>query len=231
MHRAMRAGLMLIVGACIAGCPASESPVAPDSSQPVLDGAPILDSPPGGTARLTIAWATTPVVPAGVTPMGHRIDEARFRMENLKATVDVDPTDPNTTQAEVKLAWDDKEAPAPVTFATAPAGRYTSVVLQLDEGDGQNAFELRGESNDNDSFKFDDKASMSIFMTADLVLAPGDDKTLVIDIDLATAVDAIDIEELDGGNGVQHHLDADDEPEAMALFRGSLQGAFSCRVQ
>ena len=114
-------------------------------------------------------------------------------------------------------------------FENAPIGRYTSIVLKLDDGDNEKAFDLRGTSNDNESFKFDDSKSLSIAINCDVMLAPGQEKTIVIDIDLQTAVDAIDIDDLDSGDGVDHHLDADDEPEAMEQFRNALKSAFSVR--
>jgi len=218
----MRVAWLLVA---LAGCPGPEDPATPDGAmQPDSS----VDAP--DTTRLTIAWATVPVVP-GTTAAGHRLDDVQLRMENLKATVDVDPTDPNTTQDEVKLQWTAEDAPESITFAKAPAGRYTSIVLKLDEGDGEEAFEIRGRANDNDSFRFEDTASVSISMSCNVMLAPGEHKTLTIEIDLQTAVDAINIEALGAGEGFDHNLEADDEPVAMATFRAALQQAFSVREE
>lgn len=222
----MRAVLLLVVGTCIAGCPGPTDPITPDG-QVSSDGDVEKDAPEGDS-KLTIAWASAPVVP-GTTPGGNRIDEIKFRMENLKATVDVDPTDPNTTKDEYKLHWDSDTAPEAIEFGNAPAGRYTSIVLQLDEGDNEDAFEIRGQAPDGDSFKLDDNASLSISMNCNITLAAGEEKTVVIDIDVNAAVDALDINALGSGDGVDHHLDADNSEE-MAAFRAALQQAFSVRA-
>lgn len=220
----MRLALIVLLAGCPAGSGDDDGPADAPSAK---DGPVGSDSAPGA-ARLTIAWATTPVVP-GPTPMLHRIDDVRLRMENFKAFVDVDPNDPNTTQAELELHWSASEGPAPMTFTNATPGQYNSIVLKLDEGNGQDAFRITGESNDNDSFRFDDKTSVPVQINCNFALAPGEDKTVTIDIDLATAVDLIDIEELESGGGVDHHLEDDDESEAMMQFRTALQSAFSVR--
>lgn len=222
----MRGGLLLIVGACLAGCPGPTDPATPDGN-PGGDGN---QDGQVGDSKLRIEWATNPLVPGGLTALGHRLDDVRFRMENLKATVDVDPNDPNTTLAEVKLHWDDDNEPEAITFSDAPAGRYTSIVLKLDEGDGEEAFEIRGQTSSNESFRFDDRASLPISMACNVVLAPGETKTLVVDIDLSAAVGVVDIDALGAGFGVDHHLEADDEPVVMAQFRTALQAAFSVRT-
>ncbi len=219
----MRAGL-LIIGVCLTGCP-GQDPANPDSgidsdSSSQLDGS-------SGEAKLRLEWSTTPVIP-GLTTLGHRLDEVRFRMENLKATVDVDPNDPNTTRDEVKLRWIDEESPEVLTLDDVPAGRYTSIVMKLDEGDGEDSFEIRGLSNESDTFKFEDTASLSISMGCNIVLSPGETKTLIVDIDLQTVVDAVDIESLGSNDGVDHYLDDDDVP-AVTQLRSTLQAAFSVR--
>ncbi len=223
MHRAMRPGLVLITAACLAGCPGPQDPTT--------DANPDLDSSHDGSGRdskLRIEWETTPEIP-GTTVSGHLLDDVRFRMENLKATVDVDPNDPNTTRDEVKLHWTSEEAPEALTFSDAPAGRYTQILLKLDEGDGEDSYEIRGVSNQGDSFRLEDNATISIAMTCNFILLPGETKTVTVHIDLQPGIDAVDIEALEAGDGVDHHLDADDNPAVAAQLRTALQSAFSVR--
>lgn len=221
----MREGLLLITAACLAGCPGPQDPSAPDAD-PGLDSNQ--DDGSSSDSKLRIEWATTPEIP-GTTTSGHRLDDVRFRMENLKATVDVDPNDPNTTRDEVKLHWNAEEAPEALTFSDAPAGRYTQIVLKLDEGDGEDSFEFRGVSNQGDSFRLGDTATISIAMTCNFVILPGETKTVTVNIDVQDAVDTVDIEALESGEGVDHHLDADDNPAVAAQLRTALQAAFSVR--
>lgn len=223
----MRPVFLLVVGACIAGCSGSDQPATPDGSIGE-DSGPIVDGPQPGAARLIVAWATGPAVP-GDTTGGHHYDDVKFRMENFKATVDIDPTDPNTTQPEYKLHWDDNDTPTSITFDNAPPGRVTSIVLQLDEGDGEEAFELKGTTSDDDSFLIEDNSSLSISMTCNVMLEANATKTVTIDIDLATAIDAVDFDGLDSGGGADKHLDGDEA--AMATFRTALQSAFTVRAQ
>lgn len=219
----MREGILLITAACLAGCPGqdpatADSGIGEDSNQ--QDGNQ-------SDSKLRIEWTTNPVIP-GTTPLGHRLDDVRFRMEKLKATVDVDPNDPNTTREELKLRWTSEDEPEPLTFSDAPAGRYTSIVLKLDEGDNEASFEFRGVTNTGDTFELEDKATISISMMCNFVLLPGETKTLIVDIDLAPAVDAVDIEQLEPGDDVDHHLD-DDDTAVLAQLRTAMQAAFSVR--
>jgi hypothetical protein len=223
-HRAMREGFLVIAAVCLAGCPNPQDPSTPDSNVN-LDSTN--EDGNSSDSKLRIEWETNPVIP-GTTPLGHRLDDVRFRMEKLKATVDVDPNDPNITREELKLRWTSEEGPEPLTFSDAPAGRYTSIVLKLDEGDNEDSFEFRGVTNTGDTFELEDKATISISMTCNFVLLPGETKTLVVDIDLAPAVDAIDLEQLEAGEGVDHHLD-DDNVAVLTQLRTAMQAAFSVR--
>jgi hypothetical protein len=210
----MRWGLLLLVG-----CSGPTDAVAPDGA-PTPDGSSADGPTPG--SRLTIAWSTTPASP-GITTAGNRLDDVRFRMESLKAIVDLDPNDPSTSVAAYKLHWDGATTPASITFDNAPAGRYTSIVLQLDDGDNEKAFDIRGEA-DGETFKIDDSSSLSISMSCDAVLEYGSALTLQIDIDLGTAIDPIEFDGVSSGDGVDHHLGG--EPQAMEQFRSRLQQAF-----
>lgn len=222
----MRSVLLVVAALGVGGCPAPTDPITPDGGPP-SDGTN--DDAPPNASRLIISWATSPMVP-GVTTGGNTVTDVKFRMENFKATVDVDPTDPNTTKEEYKLHWDDDDTPASITFENAPAGTYTSVVLQLDEGDDEEAFEITGTAANSESYKLDDRASMSISMNCNVTLAAGEERTLVVDINLQPAIDTLDIQTLNSGDGFAHHLDANDDPEAMATFRTALQQAFSIRT-
>jgi len=217
-------GSRLLVGVCLAGCPGPTDPVQPDGNPPVDTG----DGPAPGASKLTIAWATTPMSP-GTTAGGNQLEDVRFRMENLKAVVDVDPNAPNTTKDEYSLHWDSDDMPESITFDNAPAGRYTSIVLQLDDGNDEKAIDIRGEDDDGDTFKIDESASLSISISCNTMLEPGSEKTLVIDIDLAAALDPIPFDTLPADDGVDHHLEDDDNPVEMEEFRTRLQQAFTVR--
>lgn len=213
-------GLVVLVG-----CSGADAPGVPD-------GAPMPDGPGDarntGNSTLRLAWATTPASPGG-TPGGNQLVDLRFRMESLRAIVDVDPNDPNTTRESYKLHWDGSSAPEAIEFDDAPAGRYTSIIFQLDDGDGEKAFDLRGETTDGDTFKIDDSASLSISASCDAVLAPGGELTLTIEIELGAAIDPIAFDELASGDGVDHHLHAGADPVVMAGFRARLRQAFHVR--
>jgi hypothetical protein len=216
-------GSLLLVGACLVGCGPTD-PAQTDGG-PSDDGR---DGPEPGTAELTIEWATTPSTP-GTTAAGNQIDDVKIRMENLKAIVDVDPNNPNTTKAEYQLEWDSDSGPEAIRFENAPAGRYTSIVLQLADGNEEKSFDIRGNDNDGDSFKIDDDASLSIVIDCDATLAPGSEMTLVIDIDLQAAIDPVVFDTLPADDGVDHHLDDEEDPTQMAAFRNRLQLAFQVR--
>lgn len=222
----MRPGFLLIATACLAGCPSPQDPTSPDSA--TLDGLPN-DDGNSSNSKLRIEWATSPVIP-GTTTAGHQLDDVRFRMENLKAAVDVDPNDPNTTRAEIKLHWDGEKAPEALTFSDAPAGRYTQILLKLAEGDNEDSYKIRGVSNQGGSFQLEDTATISISMACNFVLLPGETKTVTVHIDLEAGIDAVDIEALEPGDGVDHHLDPDDNPAVATQLRAALQAAFSVQA-
>jgi hypothetical protein len=221
----MRRVLIALVVVCIAGCPA---PTNTDTDAPVIDN----DGPPPGAARLTIAWITD-LGPSFPTEAIANLDveDVRFRMENLHAEVNISPGDPRTTEDEVQLHWDDSNTPGTVVFGDAPAGVYANVVLKLDEGDQENAFEIEGKVEIGGSdvdFQIDDIDSLSVSMpigpTA-LDLSPGAEATLLIEIEVRDAIAAVDYDVLpdDGGRRLLQKGD----PQ-MAAFRNALR--FSATV-
>lgn len=218
----MRVGILVGAALCLAACP-GQDPTSPDSTT-TLDS----NQDGNGASQLRLEWTTNPAIQK-TTPSGHRLDDIRFRMENVTAKVDVDPFDPNLTREELKLHWTSEAEPEALVFSDPPAGRYTSIVLKLDEGEGEDAFELRGVTNAGDTFELEDKATVPISMTCDFVLLPRESKTLIVTIDLSPAIDAVDIEQLEPGEGVDHHLD-DDDVVVLTQLRTALQSAFSVRT-
>lgn len=219
----VRAALLLVL---LVGCPGPTDPPISDGSLP--GDASLSDTHNPGAARLTIAWAIKPAVDV-TTAAGNELDDVKFRMENLKATVDVDPEDPNTTKDEYELHWDSDDEPESITFENATPGRYTSITLELAEGDGEASLDIRGDDDDNDTFKIDDSASHGVVMSFDAMLEPGAEMTLTIEIDLEALIDPIDFDSLPADDGVDHHLDIDEDMAQMLAFRGRIPLIFSVR--
>jgi hypothetical protein len=215
----MRWVSLVFVVACLVGCP------GPTQTNP--DGTPgdDTDAPPVGAATLRIAWTTDVAVPSDIGgPTDNTLDDVRFRMENLHATLIIDPDNPVTTKDDYKLHWDSGNAPEDIVFTGAPPGHYSSVVLQLDDGDAQHAFEIKGTYLDTDGrhgWEIESDAGLPISMDTSLDLAPDSDVTMTIEIGVGAAANTVDFIDDDD------ITDSSDDADLMDPFRMQLsQGAF-----
>jgi len=211
----MRWVSFVFVGVCLAGCPGA-SPGTPDGNPGGDDG------PAPGASTLRIAWALDNIGDIGdlvVPATGYSLDEAKFRMENLHATLITDPDNPATSKDEYKLRWTTDDEPDAIKFDNVPSGHYSSVVLQLDDSGGDKAFELHGHYNDGaDSWEIDSINSLSISLDASLDLLPDTDVTITIEIGVAAAVNKVDFAANDDISDI--------DLIEMSAFRADLQNAF-----
>lgn len=212
----MRWVSLVFVVACLAGCP------NPSGDDDISDANPNPDSP-SGSATLRIAWETDKPVPGDIGN-SNRLDDVKFRMENLEAVVAVSPNDPRTTRDEYTLHWDADGSPDEVVFPNAPAGLYTSVVLKLDSEIFTHAIEIHGHYdilNTNQGFEVESDNTLSISMETNFTLKPGTDNTLTIQIKVADAINELDYSQDDS---------VGDGDAGMTTFRNKLQQAFSVKA-
>ncbi len=157
---------------------------------------------------------------------GNHLDDVKFRMENFEAVITVAPNDPRTMVDEINLHWSQDSSPAVIVFDDAPPGLYTSVVLKLDSGDLlSHPFDIHGTYNsggNTQDFEIEDDDSLSISAECNLVLKPGTDMTLMLQIHVADAVNAMDFQ---ADNDIKNG-----DPQ-MALFRTKLQQGFTIQAQ
>src|SRR5664279_1045660 len=121
----------------IAACHGSD-PSAPDGS--MLDG-----NGSGSDHGLSITWATSPSsIPGAVGGEDGSITTMKFRVLNLRVVGDAGPGDDRTSVNSIELDWAASTKPSPVTFADAPSGLYSHVILVADGNLINYSYELAG---------------------------------------------------------------------------------------
>src|SRR5450631_992612 len=109
----------------IAACHGSD-PGAPDGSMLDGDGS-------SSDRGLSITWATSPnTIPGETGGDGLSIASMTFRLANLRVIGDAGPGDTRTSVDSIELDWAAGAKPNAVSFADAPTGLYSRVILVVD---------------------------------------------------------------------------------------------------
>ena len=209
MRRALASAVTTaLLAAPLAACPAGDDVPEPDAHT---------------AAGLEVTWQTAAAVP-GPADATHRVEELALRVSSVSAIGDAAPGDPRTSAGPITLAWGD-DAPQPLVFDQAPAGRYSRLELGL--GGADEAFELHGEVLLDaawTSFEIEDEAPIAITVPTAATVAPGARATIVVMLDLAAVLAAIDFGALprEGATLVLHR-----EDPQIAAVRTALAAAFA----
>ena len=209
MARVLGLGLVVM----LAACPGGDDDVD-------LDAAP-------GASGLRVTWSTNPAIPAAISADA-RVDAVKLKLSSVRAIGDAAPGDGRTSTGGLELSWTDKDRPAAVRFADAPAGLYSR--LELGSGGDDEEYTIRGQARVGGTwypFRIEDRTPLSVGIPLDVVLAPGDEVEVPVVLDVAAVIGAVEWDdlELDGG---ELHVDEDDGeivPIRAALARAFRLGA------
>jgi hypothetical protein len=179
MHGAVRYGCVV---AALAACHGSPT-ASPD--------APGADAASGG---LTVRFATRQHVPGDIGN-GLTIGTATLQFATLALVGDSGAGDPNTTQVNFAETWDTGEMPEEISFPDAPAGLYSKVGFEIDGFVVNDSIDIEGMvqvSGNTKAFEIHDRGLTPVSLDCHATLQPGGMTGLVIELDLANALGAID---------------------------------------
>lgn len=183
------------------------------------------------SAALHVNWSPRPQdVPGNANP-NISIDRATFGIDSLRVVGDAGPT---TSLDNIKLEWDQNGGPEPITFKNAAPGLYSRMEWLLDtqnqmarENNPVYVFEIVGEAKiggNDEPYRLRDSTALSIAFDVRADLAPPDDATITVRVDLIRIVTAVDFSMLPVTSG-ERLLDHGD-PQ-MEAIRKKVGEAFS----
>jgi hypothetical protein len=215
------AGLFLILGLALAGCPGPGDD--PPDVTPDAGSAPDALEPPAG-AGLVFLFESEPRL--GDDDLGGEynpvIEEAVLTLAQVRAIGDSAPGDARTSADRLTLSWDEGEAEE-LEFPQAPPGFYAQLLAEL------TAFEITGTlqiSGDRVPFHIAQAGvGLEIAVGLDgLELEPGMDRTVTITVELGDVIEAVDWDQVpEGDDGVRR---VSPESEDMQQVRERLQDGF-----
>jgi hypothetical protein len=216
MHPVVPTCLLLGV---IAACHGSD-PSAPDGS--MLDGTGSGSSDHG----LAITWATSPSsIPGDTGGDGTSIASMKFRILNLRVIGDAGPGDNRTSVDSIELDWATGMKPDAVSFADAPTGLYSRVVLVADGNLIAYSYELAGMTKLDGNpmpFQIHDRTPLAISLDTSATLEPDQTASLGITIRIDQALQSLDFHKLSNQSGT---LVLDTFDDAMGDFRDKMMSS------
>jgi hypothetical protein len=215
MHPVVPTCLLLGV---IAACHGSD-PNAPDGS---IDG----DGSSSSDHGLSITWATSPNTIPGNTDGGGdgSITTMTFRLGNLRVIGDASAGDDRTSVDNIELDWAANMKPNPVSFADAPTGLYSKVIL-LADGIITYSYELAGTTKLDGNimpFQIHDRLPLAISVDTSVMLEPNQTASLGITIRIDQALQSLDFSKLSNQSGT---LVLDTFDDAMSDFRNKMMSS------
>jgi hypothetical protein len=184
---------------------------------------------PDGAAQpvgFDISWATDPAIPGLASP-SLRIDSATFQLDHVRLVGDAGTGDDHTTRDDVELTWNASTTTPDLSFPDAPPGLYSQIQLGIDGKVDHDSYAIDGAVQlDGDWIDFSiwDQQELAITIPFGFTLAPGTAVGVPIEIELASALSAIDFAACDDGEGGKKILDNNDEQ--MPALRQALLDAF-----
>jgi hypothetical protein len=181
-----------------------------------------------GDSGLELRWTA-----AGLDGDAVTIDECRLWLADLRIVGDAAPGDDRTylAKAEVKL---DGGAPPTQYFDDAPPGRYSTVDFGTEGlSDNEPAWRLRGsvridgEGGDDDPVDLeieDEEGFARSLPLAGLVLAAGETRRILVEVDLDAVLDGVDWSAMPREEG---RIELDDDDPELAAFRARLVTAIT----
>jgi hypothetical protein len=178
------------------------------------------------TSGLSIDWSTHPVtIPGDVGSNDTTITSMTFRVANLRVIGDAGPGDDRTSIDTIVLQWQAGVLPSPISFANAPTGLYSRVVLLADGNLVDNSYELAGTTKVDGMtlpYSIQDRSPLAISLDTSTMLDPDQVASLGITIKIDQALQSLDFSKLDNENGT---LTLDTFDDAMGDFRNKMASA------
>ena len=205
---------LVLVGVLCAGCPAG-------GDDHDVDGG--VDS-----TGLTIGWATTPVVP-GQIAADRTVQDLRITYSSVQLVGDAAPADERTSTGTVELDWDERGAPAPLTFPEAPPGVYST--LALGASGGSERVRIEGQidlgAGGWRTFEIEDEAQNAASLPLEVYVRAGEHTTLPVELDVAAVLAPIDFSRLptDGDGTLELHAGDPQMPAVRTALRTAVHVA------
>ena len=176
------------------------------------------------TSGLRIELAALPAVPGTWdNDFDGAIDEAELELGDLRIVGDANAD--RTRVDELTLKWE-SQAPAIVSFADAPIGRYSRIRATIEGLDMEGTFTLDGETEEW-QIKDMPPGGVDIDLSIEIDLEPGDVVTIGLEVDLRPIFDAVDWEQVsEDSDGV--YVLGEDSPMIDAV-REKLEDSFKSR--
>lgn len=147
-----------------------------------------------------------PVSPPTDIAPDRTLQRARFHAETIRAIGEAAPGDSRTTDADVRLYWEDGEGPKDVQYPSAPPGGYSDVEIQLDQGndDEEHTYAFRGQVKIDDvwyDYEIEANRPMLVQISTTVQLPAGGAAMVPIDVDLVGLINGIDFASYPRGLG------------------------------
>jgi hypothetical protein len=171
---------------------------------------------------LSITWATSPSsIPGDTGGDDGSIATMKFRVANLRVIGDASAGDGRTSVDSIELDWASGAKPNAVSFADAPAGLYSRVIMVI--ADSSNllnySYELSGTTKLDGNvmpYQIHDRTPLPISMETSVTLEPNQAASLGVTIRIDQALQSLDFHKLSNNNGT---LVLDTFDDAMGDFR------------
>jgi hypothetical protein len=175
---------------------------------------------------LTITWATSPSsIPGDTGGDDGSITTMTFRVANLRVIGDASAGDDRTSVDSIELDWAAGATPNAVSFADAPAGLYSKVILLADGNLIDYSYELAGTTKlDGNTlpYQIHDRSPLAISLDTSTMLEPNQTASLGITIRIDQALQSLDFHKLSNQSGT---LVLDTFDDAMGDFRNKMMSS------
>jgi len=174
----------------------------------------------GLTVRFIATESPLPLAPAD----DRNLTEVRLQAASVRAIGDAAPGDAQTTRTDYEMDWHESDAPAAITFNSAPVGLYSSVEVRLEgSGDDDDGFRIEGETLREaqwQPYRIVGNSPLTITIPTSTPLEVGSTATIRIDVDLASMISGINFSEWPFESGAIQ-VDGD-----TAAIQGAVREAF-----
>ncbi|HEX7701476.1 MAG TPA: hypothetical protein VF403_12155 [Kofleriaceae bacterium] len=188
----------------------------------MLDG----DGSSSADRGLSITWATSPnTIPGETGDDGLSIASMTFRLANLRVIGDAGPGDTRTSVDSIELDWAAGAKPNAVSFADAPTGLYSRVILVVDGNLIDYSYELAGTTKLDGNltpYRIHDRSPLAISLDTSAMLEPNQTASLGITIRIDQALQSLDFSKLSNQSGT---LVLDTFDDAMSDFRNKMMNS------
>jgi hypothetical protein len=211
------AGIFLILGLALAGCP-GQSDDGPPDVMPDAGASSDADVEPEGSG-LSFQFGSDPELPGGISGENNPyVEDARFTLVQVRAIGDAATGDELTSAASFELSWGESSEEE-LSFPQAPPGIYSQFLAEIDSYEIQGTVEVGGVDK---PFRIarESGAAIPIALSLEsLVLDPGLYREVEIDVGLSEVIVAIDWEQVPEDELGWLHVGADSVYDATVHER------------